>query len=109
MSEGHSYEAAAQLDVAIEEGAARELAGSVLSATATFADGSIQTKSYLIEAPDLGNPTSYALTEITGSSTQLDSRSEVVEAQYRARSCRLPPSLEVRRTDDTRQRHASLK
>lgn len=66
MAEGHSYEAAAQLDAAIEEGAARELTGSVLSATATFADGSTQTKSYLIEAPDLGNPTSYTFTEIAG-------------------------------------------
>ena len=66
MAEGHSYEAAAQLDTAIEEGAARELTGSVLSATATFADGSTQTKSYLIEAPDLGNPTSYTFTEIAG-------------------------------------------
>ena len=66
MAEGHSYEAAAQLDAAVEEGAARELTGSVLSATATFADGSTQTKSYLIEAPDLGNPTSFTFTEITG-------------------------------------------
>ena len=66
MAEGHSYEAAAQLDAAIEEGAARELTGSVLSATATFADGSTQTKSYLIEAPDPANPTSYTFTEITG-------------------------------------------
>ena len=66
MAEGHSYEASAQLDAAVEEGAARELTGSVLSATATFADGSTQTKSYLIEAPDLGNPTSFTFTEITG-------------------------------------------
>lgn len=66
MAEGHSYEAAAQLDAAIEEGAARELTGSVLSVTATFADGSSETKSYLIEAPDLGNPTNYTFTLIDG-------------------------------------------
>ena len=66
MPECLSDEAAAQLGAAIEEGAARELTGSVLSATATFADGSTQTKSYLIEAPDLGNPTSFTFTEITG-------------------------------------------
>ena len=66
MAEGPSDEASEQLDAAVEEGAARELTGSVLSATATFADGSTQTKSYLIEAPDLGNPTSFTFTEITG-------------------------------------------
>ena len=63
MTEGYSAETEKQLTDAIEEGAARELTGSVLRVTATFADGSVETKSYLIEAPDLGNPTEYPFTE----------------------------------------------
>lgn len=63
-SEGHSREAERQLDAAVEEGAARELTGSTLTLTATFADGSSQTKAYAIAVPDFDDPTAYTITEI---------------------------------------------
>lgn len=63
-SEGHSEEASDQLDAAIDEGSARELSGTVFRLTATFADGTAQTKSYLIDAPDPDDPTQYTFTEI---------------------------------------------
>lgn len=64
QSEGHSAEASDQLDAAIDEGSAHELSGTVLRLTATFADGSTQTKSYLIDAPNPDDPTQYTFTEI---------------------------------------------
>lgn len=64
MNEGHSTEAKGLLDAAIEQGAAQELSGTILRLTATFTDGSAQTKSYLIDAPNLDDPTHYTFTEI---------------------------------------------
>ena len=49
MTEGHSEEASRQLDTAIEKGAAQEISASRLTMTATFTDGSSQTKMYAIE------------------------------------------------------------
>ena len=63
-SEGHSAEASDQLKTAIEQGAAQELSGTILRLTATFTDGSTQTKSYLIDVPNLDDPTHYTFTEI---------------------------------------------
>ena len=63
-AEGNSAEISDQINKVIEEGAARELIGSVLSVTATFTDGSTQTKSYLIEASDFNNSANYTFTEI---------------------------------------------
>lgn len=48
MSERDSKEADRQLNVSIEESAAKEMASSKLNLTATFADGSTQMKSYVI-------------------------------------------------------------
>lgn len=44
----NSLEASRQLNTAIEKGAAREISTSRLKLTATFADGSMQTKTYRI-------------------------------------------------------------
>lgn len=48
MSERDSKEAQRQLSASIEESAAKEMASSQLNLTATFTDGSTQTKSYVI-------------------------------------------------------------
>ena len=55
---------AQQLDAAIEEGAARELSGSTLRGTASFTDGSSQTKAYVIAVPYLDDLTTYTATEV---------------------------------------------
>lgn len=50
--EGYSDQYNKQLDFAIERGAAREVSQSKLSVTATFKDGSTQTKTYTIQPVD---------------------------------------------------------